>query len=412
MGIRKRGKRTWFVDVYDGKGRRIRKSVGTSKAVAVLVEKDLHLKTARGQYLGIFDTNGTPFSEYAKEWLERKKMNVSQSTWRDYKSTLEAHAIPHFGRMPLNQIRRRDVEEFLDKLGALSAKRKNNVMVPVKNIFNDAMRREDLRDNPCQLIRRFKEEKPLIDPFSFPEMKAFLAAVEPHYVAYFTTAFLSGMRPNEMLALKWLHVDFEMRCITIREGRVQGIEGPPKTLSSYRDIDMLDPLYTVLHQHRLTTPQDATHVFTGKKGNPLDVNNLRNKVWYPAMQRARLRKRTMYQTRHTFASLMLAHGEDPLWIAQMLGHTTMQMVFQHYGKFIRNRSRRDGLRFLKGFEEAGMVTTLDTTHSALPPANPLPARTGGPTEISLEGSAKDFGHNLVTNPNFGQKKGSRNPATP
>jgi integrase len=40
------------------------------------------------------------------------------------------------------------------------------------------------------------------------------------------------MRPNEMLALKWLHVDFDMRCVTIREGRVQGIEGLPKTLSS------------------------------------------------------------------------------------------------------------------------------------------------------------------------------------
>lgn len=177
-------------------------------------------------------------------------------------------------------------------------------------------------------------------------------------------------------------------------------------------MDSIGPLFTVLTQHRLTTPQDATHVFTGKKGGPLDVNNLRNKVWYPALKVAGLRKRTMYQTRHTFASLMLSHGEDPLWIAQMLGHTTMQMVFQHYGKFIRNRSRRDGLRFLKGFEEAGMVTTLDTNHSALPPANPLPARTGGPTEISREGSAKDFGHNLVTNPNFGQKKGSRNPATP
>ena len=260
--------------------------MGTSKAVAVLVEKDLQLKIARGQYLGIFDTNGTPFSEYAKEWLERKKVNVSQSTWRDYKSTLEVHALPHFGRMPLNQIRRRDVEEFLDKLGALSAKRKNNVMVPVKNIFNDAMRREDLRDNPCQLIRRFKEEKPLIDPFSFPEMKAFLDAVEPHYVAYFTTAFLSGMRPNEMLALKWLHVDFEMRCITIREGRVQGIEGPPKTLSSFRDVDMLEPLRQVLLQHRAVSPQDAAYVFRNQHGNPLGVDNLRNKVWYPALKKA------------------------------------------------------------------------------------------------------------------------------
>jgi integrase len=380
MGIRKRGKH-WFVDVRDGKGRRVRRSVGTSKAVAEMVEKDLTVKIARGQYLGIFDTKQTPFSDYAMEWLERKKMTVSQSTWRDYKSTLTVYTIPHFGMMPLNQIRRRDVEEFLDKLGALSAKRKNNVMVPVKNIFNDAMRREDLRENPCQLIRRFKEEKPLIDPFSFPEVKAFLDAVDPHYVPYFTTAFLSGMRPNEMLALKWLHVDFDMRCITIREGRVQGIEGPPKTTSSYRDVDMLDPLYEVLRQHRLVSPQDATHVFTGKKGAPMEVNNLRNKVWYPALQRAKLRPRTMYQTRHTFASLMLSHGEDPLWIARMLGHTTLQMVFQHYGKFIRNRARKDGLKFAQGLAEAGVLPgmAIDAAETKKP-ASPLPERTCGPTD--------------------------------
>ena len=66
----------------------------------------------------------------------------------------------------------------------------------------------------------------------------------------------------------------------------------------------------------------------------------------------------MYQTRHTFASLMLSHGEDPLWIARMLGHTTLQMVFQHYGKFIRNRARKDGVRFTQGMTEAGLVTSV------------------------------------------------------
>ena len=167
MGIRKRGK-YWFIDVRDGKGRRIRRTVGTSKAVAVMVEKDLQLKTARGQYLGIFETKRVPFSEYAMEWLERKKVTVAHSTWRDYKSIMEVYVIPHFGRMPLNQIRRRDVEEFLDKMHLLSAKRKNNVMVPVKNLFNDARRREDLRESPCELIRRFKEEKAQIDPVLLP----------------------------------------------------------------------------------------------------------------------------------------------------------------------------------------------------------------------------------------------------
>jgi integrase len=117
-----------------------------------------------------------------------------------------------------------------------------------------------------------------------------------------------------MIALKWSNVDFEMRCITVREGRVLGVEGPPKTMSSYRDIDMLDPLFEALRKHRQEAPAGATYVFPGKTGRPLEVNNLRKRAWYPAIASAGLRRRTMYQTRHTFASLMLGHGEDPLWV--------------------------------------------------------------------------------------------------
>ena len=68
---------------------------------------------------------------------------------------------------------------FPGRLRTLSAKRKNNIMVPVKCLFNDAKRRGDIKGNPTELIRRFKEEKPQIDPFSFPEMKAFLAQRRP-----------------------------------------------------------------------------------------------------------------------------------------------------------------------------------------------------------------------------------------
>ena len=373
MGIRKRGK-IWYVDVYDGRGRRIRKRVGRSKRNATLVEKDLQVKVERRQYLGIFEEATTPFSEYAAGWLERKKVTVTHSTWGDYASIMKVYVLPHFGRIPLCQVTRRDVEDFLEGLGKLSAKRKNNIMVPVKCIFNDARRRGDNKDNPTELIRRFKEEKPFIDPLSFPEIKVFLSAVDPHFVPYFTAAFLTGMRPNEMIALKWLHVDFEMRCITVREGRVQGIEGPPKTLSAYRDIDMLDPLFEILKKHRETTPSDAAYVFPAKNGKPINVDNLRNRVWYPALEKAGLRKRTMYQTRHAFASLMLSHGEDPLWVARMLGHTSLDMIFRHYGKFIRNRMRRDGARFLKGFEEAGVVIPLPTAPAVWGAPNPLPKK--------------------------------------
>jgi integrase len=383
MGIYQRGK-SYYVDVRDGKGRRIRKCVGRSKPVAELAEKDLQVKIAKEKYLGIFEANPTPFAKYAAAWLERKKATLARSTYRDYLSIMNAHVLPHFGKIPLSRVTHRDVEDFLDGLVTLSAKRKNNIMVPVKCLFSDAKRRGDIRETPTELIRRLKEVKPFIDPFSFPEMKAFLANVDPHHLPYFATAFLTGMRPNEMLALKWQHVDFSMRCITVREGRVQGIEGPPKTHSSYRDIDILDPLYEVLRQHHATSPQEAVHVFTNKRDKPLEVNNLRNRVWYKALSQAGLRRRTMYQTRHTFASLMLSHGEDPLWVARMLGHTGPDMIYKHYGKFIRNRVRKDGTRFLEGFTEAEVVPVPGNKPTALNPPDPHSARpTGGEETVGL-----------------------------
>ena len=411
MGIRKRGK-FWFVDVYDATGRRIRKSVGKTKAVAKLVEKDLIVKIARKEYLGIFEETTIPFSDYAREWLEKKKVTVSQSTYRDYRSTMEVYALPHFRDTPLCQVTRRDVEDLLDKLGTLTGKRKNNIMVPVKALFGDAKRRGDIKENPAEHIRRFKEEKPLIDPLSFPEMKLFLSHLDPHYLPYFTTAFLTGMRPNEMLALKWQHVDFEMRCITVREGRVQGIEGPPKTLSSYRDVDLLGPLYSVIAQLRTDTPPDSHYVFTTPKGKPMHVDTRRPRVWSPTLERAGLRKRTMYQTRHTFASLMLSHGEDPMWVARMLGHTSLHMIFRHYGKFVRNRSRQDGARFVKGLEEAGVVTAMGTENASSASGKPLPEHLGGKAQrLGKENAEKDR-HTLGTLCKFVAKKRGCESATP
>ena len=66
--------------------------------------------------------------------------------------------------------------------------------------------------------------------------------------------------------------------------------------------------------------------------------------------RAQLRRRTVYQTRHSFASNALAAGESPSWVAAQLGHATAEMLFKVYARFIPNRTRRDGSALLGGSE--------------------------------------------------------------
>ena len=58
----------------------------------------------------------------------------------------------------------------------------------------------------------------------------------------------------------------------------------------------------------------------------------------PALQRAVLRLRSAYQTRHTFASNALAAGENPAWISAMLGHRSAEMLFEVYARWVPNRT--------------------------------------------------------------------------
>jgi integrase len=54
---------------------------------------------------------------------------------------------------------------------------------------------------------------------------------------------------------------------------------------------------------------------------------MRDGVWYRAIEKASLRRRVAYQTRHTFASNALPAGESPAWVSAQLGHLTPEMLF-------------------------------------------------------------------------------------
>jgi integrase len=95
-------------------------------------------------------------------------------------------------------------------------------------------------------------------------------------------------------------------------------------------------------QQRAESEQSGSWVFPNERGGRLHIANLRERVWKPGLERACLHYRTMYQTRHTFATLALSSGEALDWVARVLGHTTTAMVIRHYHKYVPNLTRRDG----------------------------------------------------------------------
>jgi hypothetical protein len=88
------------------------------------------------------------------------------------------------------------------------------------------------------------------------------------------------------------------------------------------------------------------HIFATKGGERMNPDHFREVVWKPALEKAGLEYRPPIQTRHTFATMMLSAGEDIGWVQNMLGHSSLQMIFTRYYAWIPRKTRNDGAAFL------------------------------------------------------------------
>ncbi len=285
------------------------------------------------------------FGEVAQQWAEIMSQKVKSSTLKDYRGAMNYYILPRFGNVPINDIDFLDVEEFRSKLKC-SNKRINNVLVPMRSLMKFALRAGLIDKNPMDLVENLSVSKPDFYPMSIDEVHLFLDVVKPQYKNFFTVAFYSGMRFGEMAGLKWKNVDFRLGVIKVRETRVRGEEGSPKTKGSIRDIKMLPPVVEALRDQRKATMGKSDYVFLNFYGRPLLPNSVSYRIWKPALKKAGLKPRSLYRTRHTFATLMLDAGELPGWVQKMMGHESLKMILERYYSYIKNYQRDDGSAFM------------------------------------------------------------------
>jgi integrase len=197
-------------------------------------------------------------------------------------------------------------------------------------------------ETPFKNIKNLKEEKPDVHPFTLSEVWLFLNKVRADYKPYYTTRFFTGMRSSEIDGLKWENVDFDRREIKIRSAIVDGIEGPTKTYGSNREIAMSQLVYDALIEQRYHTYGKSDYVFCNSQGKPLEHRNVNRRIWTPTLKLLGLKHRRAYQTRHTAATLWLAAGENPEWIAKQMGHSSTEMLFRVYSRYVPDMTRQDG----------------------------------------------------------------------
>ncbi len=341
-------KKTWYLG-KQVKGMIIRHAL--SQSVTEAREK-------RDQKLDEIKLNGKPltaeqeeksgkfFWELVQEWVKVVFSKIRSCTLRDYRNAMNKYILPRFGNTPISEISYLDIRKFVSEL-TCSNKRKNNILVPVRSVFKMAFLSDIIDKNPMDKIKNLKIRKPDIHPLSMDEIRLLLEKVCPWYRNFFVVAFFAGMRFGEMSGLKWENVDFRMGIIKVRETRVRGKVDDPKTKKSVRDIKMLPPVVEAMREQRKVTFGKSDFVFLNKCGRPLLPDSVNFNIWKNALKESGLSPRSLYQTRHTFATLMLDAGELPGWVQQMMGHESLQMIHEKYYSHIQNYQRDEGSAFME-----------------------------------------------------------------
>jgi integrase len=336
------------------------------KAAAETVASKIRAKLKLGEF-DLDEKKKKPiplFKDFATGFMETySAMNHKESTRVSYQQALDRHILPYFGDMALNEIGRKQVKDFIvekqlqqvttgkgenEKKKRLSPGTIRNLKAYLSAVLSEAVDDEHIAFNPAantgKLIKA-KGGKKEIYPFTWEEKEQFETAIQQHYPPYyplFLTALRTGMRLGELVALQPGDLDFNGGFIEVRRAYSRGRLTSPKS-GKGRRVDMSSGLAENLKQYLTVRKRKALKngweeppelLFYSETGGPIDINNLRKRVFYKCLEKAGLRRIRIHDLRHTYATLRISKGDNILDVSKQLGHHSVKITLDIYAHWM------------------------------------------------------------------------------
>jgi integrase len=358
------------------KGPRKRIEFPTKKAAEKYLTETRH-KVSRGEYVP--PAKIPMFEALTAEWL-REKADRHPATVQGWKVHLKHLA--KLDDLRLDQIDVEKIERIRDELRAtLSPKTVSAVLTTAAAVFKLALRRGYATLNPAAIAERPRRtvaeltadrenqesEKGLRairtdEVLSGEEIGRLLEHAEPGlYRSLFAMAASTGMRPEELYALKWSDVQFGAARVDVRrslswsrgleeKGKVRPKFFEPKTISGYRTLPLPAALVTALKVWKLKCPpSEYDLVFCRVDGQPLHRSNVLRQGLYPALGRAELRRANVKTLRHSYASGLIRAGAPITEVQHRLGHSNPSVTLKVYSHWFEGIDTGASDRFTEGF---------------------------------------------------------------
>lgn len=284
------------------------------------------------------------------EWLETyEKEHVKARTYSRYQGLITTHINPTLGMQNIEELSRRDIQEFLSqqkaegnirtgggKLSATSA----NLMLTVLNLaFEYACDMELLEQNPCERIRRSREEPKKVEAFTKDEQRRLEQAIMESGDSRLFGILLclyTGLRIGELLGLEWQDIDLDRGIIHIDktvyrekdgDGDWQLCVDTPKTKASERDIPLPYYITDMIRKHQAISC--SSYVVENKKGERMSIRSYQY-MFERLTEKAGVRKLNFHALRHTFATRAIECGMDIKTLSEIMGHKNASITLNRY----------------------------------------------------------------------------------
>lgn len=303
---------------------------------------------------------GLSLKDYLETWIDSKRKQIKSSTLIGYTKIVTHFLIPQLGHHVLAELRRAHVKEVLTGM-EVTNKRLANIQSVLRSALQDAVTDDILETNPlygwCYANREILKEHDDVDPFTEREQADILNACEGQVRNLVQFALWSGMRTSELIGLNWGDVDWQRGVVKVTRVKTQRATEfeVTKTKAGQRSVKLLGPALEALLDQKAHTYLKGEEIFQDPRYGERWAGDqpIREGFWGKLLQRAKVRYRRPYQTRHTYASMMLSAGESPMWVAAQMGHASWQMIGKVYGRWIPDAAPQAGEKAVQTFGRVG-----------------------------------------------------------
>lgn len=303
-----------------------------------------------------FKEGNVTFSAWFDIWIkDYKEPSVKKGTIGVYMQNYNAYIKNTFGNKQLRDVRTDSIQRFYNSMAKTYSHNTLEICRAILNgVFSQAVKNEIIQKNPVSNAVLPKDNKKRsVRVMTETEQALFLKTAKgTRYYPLYELALSTGMRSGEIRGLKWSDVNFNEKIIhissTLAYSNGTYYLDSPKTLSSERDIPMLDNVYALLKNQKKKQLEERMFwgemwkqmaelenlVFTSETGGPIGRDRFKNaidgvvkKINKSGIPFSHI---TPHTFRHTFATRSIEKGIPPKVLQTILGHNDLATTMDTY----------------------------------------------------------------------------------